>query len=78
MTNSFTLESSFYGYDFGENETREFSEEDYFSVGAKFCDSIYEMHFLWRQLRSELLLTHGWLKPKVLIAKTGVPAAQLL
>ena len=36
------------------------------------------MHFIWKQIRRELQLTHGWLKPRVLLEKTGVPAAELL
>ena len=36
------------------------------------------MHFVWKQIRRELQITNGWLKPKVLFETTGVPAAQLL
>ena len=75
ITHSFTLENSFYGYDFGEDESREFSEEDYYTVGTKFCDSVFEFHYVWKQIQRELNLTNGWLKPRVLNAKTGVPAA---
>ena len=75
ITHSFTLETSFFGYDFGEDEIREFSEEHYFSVGSKLCDSIYEMHYIWKQLKRELNLTNGWLKPRLLNEKTGIPAA---
>ncbi len=75
ITHSFTLETSFFGYDFGDDETREFSEEDYYCVGTKFCDSILDFYYVWKQIRRELNLTNGWLKPKVLNEKTGVPAA---
>jgi hypothetical protein len=75
ITHSFTLETSFYGYDFGDEESREFSEEDYLTLGSKLCDSIYELFSVWKQIRRELNLTHGWLKPRVLNEKTGVPAA---
>lgn len=47
-------------------------------VGTKFCDSVYEFHFVWKQIQRELNVTNGWLKPRVLMEKTGVPAAQLL
>ena len=40
--------------------------------------AIYEMHFLWKQIRRELQITHGWLKPRTLNEMTGVPAAQLM
>jgi hypothetical protein len=33
------------------------------------------MHSLWKQIKRELQITHGWLKPKTLIEMTGVPAA---
>lgn len=29
ITHSFTLESSFYGYDFGEDKSKVFTEKDY-------------------------------------------------
>ena len=75
VTHSFTLESSFYGYDFGEDEHKPFSVGDYQEIGIKFCQSIYELHFLWKDIRKEMKLTNGWLKPFKLIEMTGVPAA---
>jgi hypothetical protein len=48
ITHSFTLENSFFGYDYGEDESKEFSDEDYQLVGHKFCESIYELHFVWK------------------------------
>ena len=50
ITHSFTLENSFYGYDFGEEESREFSEDDYSTVGIKLCDAIFEMHCVWKEI----------------------------
>lgn len=47
-------------------------------MGSKFVESIYELHFVWKQIKRELQVTNGWLKPKVLFEKTGVPAAQIL
>jgi hypothetical protein len=78
ITHSFTLENSFYGYDLGEDESRMFSPEDYQNIGLKFTMSIYEMHFVWKQIRRELQITHGWLKPRTLNEMTGVPAAQII
>jgi hypothetical protein len=40
--------------------------------------AIYEMHFLWKQIKRELQITHGWLKPRTLNDLTGVPAAQIM
>mmetsp|Transcript_34725 Transcript_34725/g.53299 ORF Transcript_34725/g.53299 Transcript_34725/m.53299 type:complete len:133 (-) Transcript_34725:5154-5552(-) len=36
------------------------------------------MHFLWKQIKRELQVTHGWLKPRTLNEMTGVPAAQII
>jgi hypothetical protein len=75
VTHSFTLESSFYGYDYGEKETKIFTTKEYEDIGNKFCVSIYKLHFLWKQIRKELQVTNGWLKPRKLNELTGVPAA---
>jgi hypothetical protein len=75
ITHSFTLENSFFGYDFGELDYREFSEEDYYTLGTKFCDSVLELYYTWKQIQKELNVTNGWLKPRVLNEKTGIPAA---
>ena len=77
ITHSFTLENSFYGYDYGD-DAKEFTEDDYFTIGTKLCESFIEFHFVWQSIQKELNLTNGWLKPRVLNEKTGVPAAQLL
>ena len=47
-------------------------------MGSKLVEAVYELHFVWKQIKRELQITNGWLKPKVLFEKTGVPAAQLL
>lgn len=78
ITHSFTLENSFFGYDIGEGEIREYTSKDYREIGIKFTLSVYEMHFMWKQIKRELAVTHGWLKPRTLHELTGVPAAQLL
>lgn len=33
------------------------------------------MHLLWKDIRRELRITNGWLKPMKLNEITGVPAA---
>ncbi|CDW74793.1 zinc carboxypeptidase family protein [Stylonychia lemnae] len=78
ITHSFTLETSFYGYDFGEDSHKTFEQKDYQELGVKLCQSIFDLHFLWKSIRNELKLTNGWLKPRKLIEITGIPAAQLL
>jgi hypothetical protein len=44
------MENSFYGYDFGDEDCREFSEDDYFSLGTKLCESVFEFHCVWKQI----------------------------
>ncbi len=78
ITHSFTLETSFYGYDFGEEQSKCFTAHDYMEVGSNFCLSVFDLHFMWKSIRNELKLTNGWLKPRKLIEMTGTPAAQLL
>lgn len=50
VTHSFTLENSFYGYDFGDEGVKEFSEADFASVGSKFCSALHEFYFVWKQI----------------------------
>ena len=38
--------------------------------------AIYDMHFLWKDIKKELRITQGWLKPRTLYEMTGVPLAQ--
>ena len=78
ITHSFTLENSFYGHDMGEDDSKIFTIDDYNNVGLKFMLSIYDMHSLWKQIKRELQITHGWLKPRTLNEMTGTPAAQIL
>lgn len=76
ITHSFTLENSFYGYEMGEKDHKIYSSDDYKDMGLKFIMAIYDMHFMWKDIRKELAVTHGWLKPRTLNEMTGVPAAQ--
>lgn len=79
ITHSFTLENSFFGYEYGDDEGNSaiFSPEQYQNVGLQFMLSVYEMHSMWKQIKRELRVTHGWLKPRTLNEMTGVPAAQI-
>jgi len=51
---------------------------DWEALGDKFCFALYEMHFMWKEIRKELRVTNGWLKPRKLNEITGTPAAQIL
>jgi hypothetical protein len=75
ITHSFTLENSFYGYELGEGESKCFTSEDYKDIGLKFTMAIYDMHFIWKDIKRELRITNGWLKPRTLNEKTGIPLA---
>ena len=52
VTNSFTLENSFYGYDYYgeqvEGEVKEFKAEDFQELGVEICKSILEFRELTR------------------------------
>eukprot|EP00347_Sterkiella_histriomuscorum_P012087 403369941 len=75
VTNSFTLENSFFGYDYGiDGEIREFKVVDYHELGCEIARSIWEYKELSVQIQKELNLTKGWLKPKLLLQVTGIPA----
>ena len=77
MTNSFTLETSFYGYDKG-GETTEFSEQEFFQIGRELAHTLNTYCFLEKELERELKFTNGWLKPSRLKEITGKPAAEAL
>ena len=77
ITNSFTLESSSFGYVHGD-EIRPFTIEDYSSIGECFLHSLLEYHYVLKDIEKELINTRGWLKPSKLIEITGTPAAYVL
>jgi hypothetical protein len=74
VTNSFTLESSFFGYEYGQKTIR-FSPMTFMEIGKSLGQSLNEYKILVKQIEKELALTNGWLKPKLLLEVTGVPAA---
>jgi len=75
VVNSFTLESSQYAYDLG-NEVVRFTERDYTMLAEFLMFSFDEYRKLLIGLQNELRT--GWLKPCQLKKLTGVPAADLL
>lgn len=77
VTNSFTLETSFYGYEFGD-EIKPYDESALFNLGGTFCLSLLEYIYLLRNLEHELLHTNGWLKPSKMKEISGTPAQELL
>jgi cytosolic carboxypeptidase protein 2/3 len=76
VTNSFTLENSFFGYQIGANDTQVFTPDDYRFIGESLSKSFVEYRNCLKQIEKELSVTHGWLKPKLLLEVTGIPAAQ--
>ncbi len=77
VTNSFTLESSFYGYMRGD-EILPYTPDDYATIGEALLMSMLEYHYLLKEIEKELVITRGWLKPSKLKQLTGTPAADLL
>eukprot|EP00826_Nyctotherus_ovalis_P004493 TRINITY_DN10981_c0_g1_i2.p1 TRINITY_DN10981_c0_g1~~TRINITY_DN10981_c0_g1_i2.p1 ORF type:complete len:418 (+),score=110.98 TRINITY_DN10981_c0_g1_i2:67-1320(+) len=75
VVNSFTLESSQYAYDLG-NEVVRFTERDYTMLAEFLMIALDEYRKLLIELQNEFRT--GWLKPCQLKELTGVPAADLL
>jgi len=77
ITNSFTLEVSLWGYDYGE-QVIPFTDESLEQLGRDFLLSLLEYTYVWAELTREFILTGGWLKPSKLIEVTGTPAQKVL
>lgn len=77
VTNSFTLESSSFGYKRGD-EICPYAVDDYYGLGEALLQSLLEYHYVLKDLEKELIITRGWLKPSKLIELTGTPAADVL
>ena len=75
--NSFTLENSFYGYDYGP-ETRVYLQSDYQAIGSAFARTLNDYRVCVVQIQQEMLLSKGWLKPIKLKEITGIPAAEII
>eukprot|EP00330_Aristerostoma_sp_ATCC50986_P011822 CAMPEP_0114578080 /NCGR_PEP_ID=MMETSP0125-20121206/2659_1 /TAXON_ID=485358 ORGANISM="Aristerostoma sp., Strain ATCC 50986" /NCGR_SAMPLE_ID=MMETSP0125 /ASSEMBLY_ACC=CAM_ASM_000245 /LENGTH=122 /DNA_ID=CAMNT_0001767871 /DNA_START=1949 /DNA_END=2317 /DNA_ORIENTATION=+ len=73
VTNSFTLEVSLFGYDYGE-EVKEFTAESLECLGSDFLKSMLEYTYVWAELTREFIMTGGWLKPSRLVELSGTPA----
>ena len=77
VTNSFTLENSFHGFDYGET-FKEFTVYEFKKLGADILLSLNHYQKILLQIKKELDLTRGWLKPKRLLEVTGTPAQERL
>ena len=77
VTNSFTLENSFFGYDHG-HQTRVYTQDNYRQIGMNFVQTLKDYRTCLRQIQAEMIATKGWLKPKLLKEITGVPAADIV
>eukprot|EP00826_Nyctotherus_ovalis_P025568 TRINITY_DN1982_c0_g1_i6.p1 TRINITY_DN1982_c0_g1~~TRINITY_DN1982_c0_g1_i6.p1 ORF type:complete len:381 (-),score=119.60 TRINITY_DN1982_c0_g1_i6:20-1162(-) len=77
VTNSFTLESSFYGYLRGD-QIAPYQTSDYHTLGHTLLHSLVEYYYVLKKLEKELVLTNGWLKPSRLLTVTGALAAEEL
>ena len=75
VTNSFTLENSFYAFNYGKDVVQ-FKPEDYFELGWSLGIALVQYKNCLKQIERELVLTKGWLKPKLLLQVTGTPAAE--
>ena len=82
ITNSFTLETSMFGYRIGEITViviqRQFSMQDYLNIGSEVMQSIVEYNAMLKSIEFELKINGGWLKPIRLKQLTGVLAQDRL
>lgn len=77
ISNSFTIESSLYGYHNGEKIVP-YTLENYTNLGQDIGKSLLEYTILLKSLEKDLQLTNGWLKPSKFKEISGTPALQLL
>ena len=77
ISNSFTIETSFYGCYNGEKIV-EHSPESIAEFGECIAKSLLEYSVLLKNLEKELQLTNGWLKPSKFKEVSGTPALQVL
>ena len=75
--NSFTLENSFYGYDYGP-ETRTYTQQNYREIGGGFERTLNDYRVCLAQIQVEMVQSRGWLKPIKLKEITGTPAAEVI
>ena len=50
VTNSFTLENSFYGYNYGEEKINEFGLQEYRDLGIEVAKGIWEYKLLCKSI----------------------------
>lgn len=77
ISNSFTIETSLYGYHNGK-EIVPHTLESYSEIGQEIGKSLLEYTHLLKTLEKELQLTGGWLKPNKFKEVSGTPALQIL
>ena len=77
VTNSFTLETSFYGASCA-GEIKQFGQCELEELASQLMFALLEYTSLLRQIEKEMFLNHGWLKPSQLKALTGTPAQEVL
>jgi len=77
VVNSFTLESSQYGYMVG-NKLEKFTEKAYTELAHSFMSALNEYKKLLKELHNELSGQNNWLRPCHLQELAGIPAADLI
>ena len=77
VSNSFTLENSFYGYQYAK-DVSVFKPKNYMEIGSSLGKALIQYRICLKQIEKELAVTNGWLKPKLLLEITGTPAAEAL
>ena len=78
VMNSFTLENSFYGYDYGLPMTKRYTQDIYREIGGSLAHTLNDYRSCVEQMKSEMVQSKGWLKPMRLKEVTGTPAAEVI
>ena len=63
VMNSFTLENSFYAYDYGLPIAKLFKQESYREIGQSLAHSFNDYRVCTQQIQAEMKANKGWLKP---------------
>lgn len=77
VPNSFTLESSIFAYEVGE-EVVMFTRREYNRIGEALMEALNDYRLLMEQAEGESNETREWIKPGRLNEITGIPAADVL
>ena len=78
VTNSFTMETSMFGFEDADGQVKPFWERDMRELGEVLVKGLYTYTKMLKELERELKVTNGWLKPSKMKELTGNLASEQL